>query len=275
MLYRYFIKLAFDGSRFSGWQLQPNAETVQAVLDDALFKLLKTNQGVTGCGRTDAGVHAKVFFAHFDVNKPIADPVQFVHKLNRFLPSEIAILTIQPVVPTAHARFSASWREYHYFLLTRKDPFLDAIAYKVGYNLDVNRMNQAGEILIEHSDFECFSKVRTQVANFRCKLFLAEWSKTENGLVFVIRADRFLRNMVRAIVGTMIDIGRNKISLQDLETILKSRNRSLAGQSVPAKGLFLWDVSYPEELFIEEPLPFTEESLLESITREKQGNDTE
>jgi len=261
MPYRYFIKLAFDGTDFSGWQIQPNAATVQEELEKAMALIISHKEGITGCGRTDSGVHSRVFFAHFDVEEPIKSPENLVFKLNRYLPPSIAIQEIFAVRAGMHARFSALMREYTYTVITEKDPFLFPKAYLYSPEMDIDLMNDGSRLLMDYSDFECFSKVRTQVANFRCKLHSAEWIKNQHVLKFTICSDRFLRNMVRSIVGTLLDLGRHKLSMEDLESILLSHNRGKAGRSVPAKGLMLTDVRYPAGFRVKEPEWFSGDSL--------------
>jgi tRNA pseudouridine38-40 synthase len=262
MPFRYFLKFSFEGSNFSGWQVQPNALTVQELLEEAIYRITGSKYGVSGCGRTDAGVHARVFYAHFDVDTPLKNPLQTCFKLNRFLPPSIAIENILPVKADAHARFSALWREYHYAIIRKKDPFLFPQAYLVPGDLDIALMNDAAKLLLQYPDFECFSKVKTDVSNFNCTIMEANWSQTGPELLFVIRADRFLRNMVRAIVGTLLDVGRKRITLDELKNILDSRDRRKAGQSVPAKGLTLWNVEYPADLFLTEPEWFSGERII-------------
>jgi tRNA pseudouridine38-40 synthase len=253
MPFRYFIKLSYNGTGFCGWQVQPNSVTVQAEIEKALSLIIQHKAGITGCGRTDTGVHSKVFFAHFDVQEPLKNPDNLAFKLNRFLPQEISIDQIIPVRAGAHARFSASMREYTYSIITHKDPFRFQHAYFFPVDLDLEKMNEGAKVLMQYSDFECFSKVKTQVSNFRCNLMFAEWTRHGHLLEFTIRSDRFLRNMVRSIVGTLLDLGGDKISLNDLTTILNSRDRQKAGRSVPANGLMLTEIQYPDDIFVPEP----------------------
>jgi tRNA pseudouridine38-40 synthase len=267
MPYRYFIQLAFDGTDFSGWQVQPNSATVQSEIEKALGLIIRHSTSMNGCGRTDAGVHSRVFFAHFDLEEPIQNPDNLVFKLNRFLPSSIAIISILPVKVGIHARFSATEREYTYTIARKKDPFLTAFSYYFSKELDVELMNSGCNMLLEYTDFECFSKVKTQVANFRCHLTYAKWELKGDALVFTIRADRFLRNMVRSIVGTLLELGMNRISILDLKQILLSRDRRKAGRSVPAKGLMLSDIRYPEDCFVKEAEWFSIENLDEIILK--------
>ncbi len=259
MPYRYFIHLSFHGGNYHGWQIQPNAPTVQGLIEEGLTRVLKTEISVTGCGRTDTGVHAGFFAAHFDVENPLVDPENTAFRLDRYLPDDIAIQGILPVVSGGHARFSAIWREYQYTISTRKDPFRTDTAWLLPWKLDLDSRNLGAAHLMNYDDFECFSKVNTDVRHFRCDLLGAEWLKNGDTLVFRIRADRFLRNMVRAIVGTLVELGRGKIDLQDLESILLSHDRKKAGFSVPAKGLSLINVRYSPDIYSSEPVWFSKE----------------
>ncbi|MEO5777579.1 MAG: tRNA pseudouridine(38-40) synthase TruA [Flavobacterium sp.] len=240
---RYFIELAYKGTNFHGWQYQPDADSVQETLNKALSLLLKTDIDIVGAGRTDTGVHAKQMFAHFDSETEIDIP-QLIHKLNSFLPKDIAVFNIIKVADEAHARFDATKRTYEYHIHTMKDVFENDGSYQFQLPLDIDKMNEACKILFKHTDFECFSKVNTDVHTFNCVIFEADWKQYGNKLVFTIAADRFLRNMVRAIVGTMINIGTGKISLSDFEKIIDSKDRSQAGFSVPAHGLYLTKIDY-------------------------------
>ena len=243
---RYFIELAYKGTNYHGWQYQPSSDSVQETLNKALSLLLKTDIDIVGAGRTDTGVHAKQMFAHFDFETEIDIP-QLVHKLNSILPKDIVIFNIIKVADEAHARFDATKRTYEYHIHTTKDVFENDGSYLFQLPLDVNKMNEACQILFKHTDFECFSKVNTDVRTFNCTIFEAHWKLDGNKLVFTIAADRFLRNMVRAIVGTMINIGTGKIGLEDFEKIIDSKDRSQAGFSVPAHGLYLTKVEYKFE----------------------------
>jgi tRNA pseudouridine38-40 synthase len=250
---RYFIELAYKGTNYHGWQYQPGADSVQETLNKALSLLLKTDIDIVGAGRTDTGVHAKQMFAHFDFETEIDIP-QLKHKLNSFLPKDIVIFNILKVVDEAHARFDAVKRTYEYHIHTTKDAFENEGSYQFQLPLDIDKMNEACQILFKHADFECFSKVNTDVRTFNCVIFEAYWTRglaeqsgakqAGNKLVFTIAADRFLRNMVRAIVGTMLNIGTGKISLQDFEKIIDSKDRGQAGFSVPAHGLYLTKIEY-------------------------------
>ena len=243
---RFFIELSYNGKAYHGWQNQPDAITVQEVLEKALSTLLNKDVAVVGAGRTDAGVHALQLFAHFDFNGTF--PEHFVFKLNSFLPDDIAIISIFEVNDDAHARFHALSRTYNYKIATSKNVFNYDYAYNVKKPLDVDLMNNACEILLQYKDFQCFSKVHTDVKTYNCKLMIAKWEVKNDELVFIIKADRFLRNMVRAIVGTLINIGLGKLELEKMHDIIKSKDRSEAGFSVPAHGLYLVEVEYPNHI---------------------------
>ena len=254
---RYFIELAYKGTNYHGWQYQPGADSVQETLNKALSLLLKTDIDIVGAGRTDSGVHAKQMFAHFDFESEVDVP-QLVHKLNSFLPKDIAVFNILKVSDEAHARFDATKRTYEYHIHTMKDVFENDGSYQFQFPLNIDKMNEACQILFKHNDFECFSKVNTDVNTFNCVIFEANWTRgnpeapgKQNGnkLIFTIAANRFLRNMVRAIIGTMINIGTGKISLADFEKIIDSKDRSQAGFSVPAHGLYLTKIEYKKDLF--------------------------
>lgn len=240
---RYFIKFSYNGTHYHGWQIQPNALSVQETLSKALSIVLNFDINLMGAGRTDTGVHAKEMFAHFDVEKLI-DAKSSIHKLNSYLPKDIAIHDIILVHDDAHARFDATRRTYEYHINTFKDVFLENLSWYYQKELDVHAMNHASEILLQHTDFKCFSKVNTDVNTFNCKIFEAYWKKENNKLIFTISADRFLRNMVRAIVGTLINVGLHKITTTDFNTIIENKNRNDAGFSVPAHGLYLTKIEY-------------------------------
>jgi tRNA pseudouridine38-40 synthase len=240
---RYFIKLAYKGTKYFGWQFQPDAISVQETLNKALSTLLKTTIDIVGAGRTDSGVHAKEMFAHFDYETEI-DTKKLVYKLNSFLPKDIAVFDVLKVHDDAHARFDAKKRTYEYHIHTKKNAFESDDSWFYSLPLNVEKMNKACKILFEYIDFECFSKTHTDVNTFNCTIFEANWKQNGDKLVFTISADRFLRNMVRAIVGTMINIGSEKVSLDDFRQIIESKNRSKAGFSVPAHGLYLTQIKY-------------------------------
>lgn len=241
---RYFIKFAYNGKNYFGFQIQPNAISIQETLDKALSLLLKQKIEVVGAGRTDSGVHAKEMFAHFDYDGEI-DSKYWTKKLNSYLPKDIVIYDFINVDKEAHARFDASSRTYEYHIHTFKDVFNQEGSWYFPNVLDINQMNKACALLLQHTDFECFSKVNTDVRTFNCKITEAHWSQKGSQLIFTIKADRFLRNMVRAIVGTMINIGVGKTSIIAFEKILASKDRNKAGFSVPAHGLYLVKVNYP------------------------------
>ena len=265
---RYFIELAYDGTNYHGWQIQQNAVSVQEVLNKALATILRQPVETTGCGRTDTGVHAREFFAHFDLGvhgslvmdhgngeKPDSSAVnshepltmnyeRTVASLNAILPNDIAIKNIIPLHEDAHARFDAILRSYQYHIHFNKDPFLQGHSWQVRDVPDIELMNRAAAIIMEYIDFSCFSKSNTQVKTNNCKIIRAEWVKTEQGMVFHISADRFLRNMVRAIVGTLMMVGKHEIPPEAVRQIIESKNRSNAGTSVPACGLYLTEVKY-------------------------------
>jgi tRNA pseudouridine38-40 synthase len=245
---RYFIQLAYNGTNYHGWQVQPNALTIQEVMEKSLSVLTGQKVELTGAGRTDTGVHASFFVAHFDLPESLDDPQQLTDKLNAFLPNDISIIQIFSVEAGVHARFNALSRTYRYFISEHKEPFLKEFTSRCHYHLDVEIMNEAAAMLIQFNDFTSFSKLHTDVKTNLCKVMKAEW-KRENGLlVFEIRADRFLRNMVRAIAGTLIDVGRGKISVPDFISIIETKDRREAGVSVEAGGLFLTDIEYPEPI---------------------------
>jgi len=243
---RFFIELAYNGTAYHGWQVQPNALSVQECLDKALSVYFRQPVASLGCGRTDTGVHATQFYAHMDLNDVDANKVEAaVGSINALLPYDIAIKRIFGVEADAHARFHATARAYQYHLHFHKDPFKLNRSWLFKGDLDVAAMNKAAEILQQYTDFSCFSKSNTQTFTNNCKITMAKFEVLEDGLVFSIQADRFLRNMVRAIVGTLIRIGKKEIAVEAIEDIINSKNRSSAGQSVPACGLYLVRVTYP------------------------------
>ena len=244
---RYFLECSYHGKAYHGWQNQPNAVSVQQVLENALSTLLRIPISITGAGRTDAGVHAKQLFAHFDFNG-IEDIPFLINRLNSLLPEDIAIRSIVAVNDSAHARFDATQRTYEYWVVQEKNPFYNDSAHYVWSSLDIGAMNEASEILKAYTDFQCFSKSNTDVKTFICHINKAFWEKREDKLVFTISADRFLRNMVRAIVGTLLDVGLGKMSPEKVHDIIVSKDRGQAGASVPAKGLYLTQVIYPETI---------------------------
>jgi tRNA pseudouridine38-40 synthase len=250
---RYFIKFSYNGTNYHGWQYQPNATSVQETLNKALSTIFNQVIDCMGAGRTDSGVHAREMFAHFD-SEITFDITNIIHKLNSFLPKDIVVFDIIPVHDDAHARFDATKRTYQYHINTFKDAFLNEQSWYFHQELDLNLMNQASKILINHTDFQSFSKVNTDVNTFDCKIYDAYWTRgsaeqvdykqENNEIIFTISADRFLRNMVRAIVGTLVYVGLKKITLQDFSLIIESKNRNNAGFSVPAHGLYLTKIEY-------------------------------
>ncbi|MBP0904329.1 tRNA pseudouridine(38-40) synthase TruA [Mariniflexile gromovii] len=244
---RYFIELSYNGSAYHGWQIQPKAISVQEVIENALGLLLKEKVSITGAGRTDTGVHAQHMMAHFDSDVAFSE-TDLVFKLNSFLPKGIAIQSVFKVKADAHARFHALSRTYLYRISLKKNVFNFDSAYYVKQHLDVEKMKAASQLLFQYRDFQCFSKVNTDVKTFNCEMMQADWFFENDELHFVIKADRFLRNMVRAIVGTMVQIGLGKLQVEDLHTIIKSKNRSEAGFSVPAHALYLTKIEYPNDI---------------------------
>lgn len=246
---RYFIDFAYDGTAYHGWQIQPNGNSVQETLQQALSTILREEISVVGAGRTDAGVHASRMVAHFDFEAPF-DPLRLTDKLNRLLPRDIAVHWIRPVRPEAHARFDATARTYHYFVHFGKNPFLRHYSCRLYQALDFEKMNQAARILFEYVDFTSFSKTHTDTKTNNCKIMKAEWKPMADGSwCFEIQADRFLRNMVRAVVGTLVEVGRGKMDEQGFRQVIEGKDRCRAGESMPGNALFLVDVSYPESLF--------------------------
>jgi len=248
---RFFLEFSYVGTAYHGWQRQPNAITVQEVMEQALKALLRRTTPLTAAGRTDTGVHAKIMFAHFEGFIIENDLEKLIFRLNQFLPNDISIYNIRLVQSDAHARFDAISRTYEYNLSVTKSPFKIGQTYVLHQYLELERMNTAALILLEYEDFECFSKSNTDVKTFLCNITQARWKKNGNKLVFTISANRFLRNMVRSIVGTLIDIGLGKKNIQQIHKIIQSKNRSLAGYSVPPDGLFLTQIDYPDSIYRE------------------------
>lgn len=247
---RYFIELSYNGTSFHGWQIQPHASSVQETIEKGLSLVLRESISIVGAGRTDTGVHAKFMVAHFDTEAHFENE-DLTYKLNSYLKDPIAIYKIYPVDSEAHARFHATRRAYEYRIITRKNPFENKNAYLVHKQLDVEKMNTAAALLLNYKNFKCFSKSNTDVKTYNCDLFRAEWvQEAEHLLVFHIAANRFLRNMVRAVVGTLLEVGQGKLQIEDIDRILQSEDRSEAGYSVPAKGLYLTEVVYPENVFL-------------------------
>ncbi len=247
---RYFIELAYNGKNYHGWQIQPNAISVQEVLNDCISKVVREKVNVVGCGRTDTGVHASYFVAHFDCENDSIDSAQFCYKLNRFIPKDIAIYSLIKVESETHSRFSAVSRTYEYHVVEKKNPFLQEFAYQAPVALDFDLMNSAARVLFDYSDFTSFSKLHTDVKTNNCKVVYAKWEFVNGKWVFTIKADRFLRNMVRAIVGTLLEVGRGKMSIDEFRSVIEKQDRGVAGTSVPAHALYLVDVGYPDDLFL-------------------------
>lgn len=248
---RYFIFISYKGTSYHGWQLQPNSVTVQKVLDEALSIILSESISTTGAGRTDTGVHAMVFCAHFDSTSANLDTDKnMIHKLNRYLPRDIAVTSLRKVKPDANARFSALSRTYCYYIARKKDPFYDDSSWYLYGDINIEAMNEAAAVLMKYSDFTSFARLHTNVRTNICRLYSALWEEKGNLLIFTIKADRFLRNMVRSIVGTMKEVGFGKMDLKKFEEIIISKDRNKSGISAPAKGLFLTNIEYPADIFI-------------------------
>ncbi|MEG1660558.1 MAG: tRNA pseudouridine(38-40) synthase TruA [Bacteroides sp.] len=247
---RYFIYLAYDGTDYHGWQIQPNGISVQACVMKALSTFLRREVHVTGAGRTDAGVHASLMVAHFDFPEEL-DTDNVKEKLNRLLPLDISVYQVRRVLPDANARFAAVARTYKYYVTSTKQAFNRQYRWRMYGELDYEQMNEAAQTLFDYTDFTSFSKLHTDAKTNICHLTHAAWTKVdEDTWVFTIRADRFLRNMVRAIVGTLIEVGRGKLSLEGFRQVIEQHDRGKAGTSAPANGLFLVNVEYPEEIFL-------------------------
>ncbi len=244
---RYFIWFSYDGTRYHGWQTQPNGITVQSELERCLSLLLRQDINVTGAGRTDTGVHARQMAAHFDVEQLPMSEKDLTHKLNGLLPCDIGVDTIERVSDDMHARFSATARTYHYYIHTKKDPFQRHYSLEIHYLLDFNLMNEAGRILMEYEDFGAFCKAGSDVKTTICHVTHAQWHQTSpTSWYFEITANRFLRNMVRAVVGTLVEVGRGKMKLEEFRQVIEGGRRMQAGDSMPAKALFLERVAYPQ-----------------------------
>lgn len=244
---RYFMHLSYRGAPFHGWQSQPNAISVQSTLEDALGKVLRCPTKIVGAGRTDTGVNARMMVAHFDCETAIANPDAVVRGLNSIVGRDIAVYSIQQVADDAHARFDATSRTYHYYASTEKTPFFHHLCWQAPKTLDFEAMNKAAEILLETDDFTSFAKLHTDNKTNICHVTHARWHKidADGGYVFVITADRFLRNMVRAVVGTLVDVGRGKLTIEGFRKVIEARDRCSAGTSMPGHALYLWEVTYP------------------------------
>ncbi|MBX2957558.1 MAG: tRNA pseudouridine(38-40) synthase TruA [Cyclobacteriaceae bacterium] len=247
---RYFFEIAYNGTNYAGWQSQANATGVQAVVENALSKLLRTEIKIVGSGRTDTGVHCTQQFFHTDIEKPFKRQ-DLLHRLNSFLPRDIAIRSIQTVKPDASARYAAVERTYEYHITLIKDPMMTGLALHYFKPVNIQTMNKAAALLCGEHDFECFSKVKTDVNHFLCTIKRASWKQDGAELVFTITANRFLRGMVRAIVGTLLDVGTGKISMNDFKSIINSKDRKKAGANVDPHGLYLVRVKYPKSIFID------------------------
>ncbi|HEX2969236.1 MAG TPA: tRNA pseudouridine(38-40) synthase TruA [Bacteroidales bacterium] len=247
---RYFIFISYKGTLYHGWQIQPGSRTIQQTLEDCLSLILGEKTELTGAGRTDTGVHASYFCAHFDCKADDLDTRKnLIFRINKFIPWDISIISIKKALPEAHARFGALSRTYKYYISRKKDPFSTETTWCLYGDLDIVKMNEACAILSNYKDFTSFSRLHTDVKTNNCKIYNANWEQEGERLIFTIKADRFLRNMVRAIVGTMVDIGQGKLTLEDFENIIIAKDRGKAGQSAPAKGLFLTDIEYPSGIF--------------------------
>lgn len=247
---RFFITLSYNGKNYVGWQIQPNGMSVQQALQDALSVILRKDVMVVGAGRTDAGVHAREMIAHFDWDRDNFSADDLVYKLNNFLPKDISLSSIREVHPDAHARFSAVSRTYKYFVTTVKEPFLHEYTYRLFFQPDIDRMNTLCDILKEYSDFTSFSRLHTDVKTNNCRIEYARWEKKGDIYEFTIQADRFLRNMVRAIVGTLLQAGRGQLDEQGFRHIIEAKNRNVAGDSAPGHALFLEKVIYPDDIWL-------------------------
>jgi tRNA pseudouridine38-40 synthase len=248
---RYLIQLSYSGKNYHGWQVQENTpHTVQQVLSEGISTFIREKILVTGCGRTDTGVHASQYYGHFDVELAQIDLEQFVYKANKILPNDIAVQAIWEIKASANSRLDAIARTYRYYIHQSKHPFLTDTSYYLFGQLNMEAMNAAAALLLRHNDFECFSKVHTEVENFLCTVTHAKWEINEREqIVFTITANRFLRNMVRAIVGTLLQVGKNEMIIQDFEQVILSKDRKQAGHSAPAHGLFLETIRYPSSFF--------------------------
>ena len=248
---RYFLELSYSGKAYNGWQIQNNAPSVQQTLQEALSTILRVPTGVVGAGRTDTGVHAARYVAHFDAECPLEEPQRFCYHLNAILPWDIAVQDVRRVRDDAHARFDALSRTYHYYLHFGKSPFLRAYSCRLYRMLDFEKMNEAAAALFDYTDFTSFSKVNTDTKTNNCRIMQARWTELAPGeWRFEIQADRFLRNMVRAIVGTLVEVGRGKLTPEGFRAVIEGKDRCRAGESMPGNALFLVDVAYPDKCFM-------------------------
>jgi tRNA pseudouridine38-40 synthase len=246
---RFFLEIAYKGTAYHGWQIQKNAVSVQEVLNDTLSKILSEKVATIGSGRTDTGVHALMQYVHLDSEKDLSEDI-YIYRFNKLLPPDISIKSICRVIEDANARFDAISRSYEYRIINFKDPFLQDLRYQFFNEVDVEKMNRAAALLLKKNNFESFSKVKTEVNHFLCKITRAEWIRNNENLTFFVSADRFLRGMVRTMVGTLLDVGSGKLSVKDFEDILDSKDRKRAGWAAPAQGLFYTRVEYPEHIFL-------------------------
>lgn len=247
---RYFVYFSYLGTGFHGWQRQPNGISVQETMEHAFSTILREETELVAAGRTDAGVHARLMVAHFDVTRPVSQPEHLKARLNNYLPKSIAVSKIVPVQDTAHARYDALSRRYEYHVTTQKNPFLEGLATRVSPDMDFRLMNEAARLLLWTEDFASFCKVHNDAKTTLCDVRKAEWTEQNDRWVFSIEANRFLRNMVRAVVGTLFDVGKGKIGIDEFRHIIDTRYRTAAGMSAPAEGLYLVDVTYPDSLFL-------------------------
>jgi len=247
---RYFLKLAYRGTPFHGWQIQPNAISVQEVLNAKLSLLLRQEINIVGAGRTDTGVHAKEMFAHLDCTQELENIPSILNSLNKMVAPDIVVMDFFPVQPNAHARFDAKERAYEYHIQRKRSPFTQDLAATMHYPLNIDLMQEATQLLIFKGDFSSFSKSKTQTKTNICELREAYWELSDELWIFHVKADRFLRNMVRAIVGSLLEVGRGRMSLEEFESMIKAKDRKLAGESVPAQGLYLTQVKYPDTILL-------------------------
>ncbi|MDE7146263.1 MAG: tRNA pseudouridine(38-40) synthase TruA [Duncaniella sp.] len=243
---RYFMRLAYRGAPFHGWQSQPGEVTVQETLEKALSTVMRRDMKIVGAGRTDTGVNARMMVAHFDTDVPIENTEKLVRGLNSLVGKDIAVYEIYEVSPDKHARFDATSRTYHYYAVAEKSPFFYPLSWKAPAGLDYDKMNKAAELLLHTSDFTSFAKLHTDAKTNICKVTHARWHRVgdTDGWMFIITADRFLRNMVRAVVGTLVEVGRGKMTVDDFQAVIDRRNRCAAGTSMPPQALYLWEVTY-------------------------------
>jgi tRNA pseudouridine38-40 synthase len=260
---RYFIQFAYKGTRYQGWQIQPHtSDTVQQVMNEKLSLLARETIGVTGCGRTDSGVHATCYYAHFDAESNLTEDDDFIYNLNKVLPVDIAVQRIVAMPDSAHARYDATYREYAYHIVKTKNAFAENLAWYYSRSLNMLEMNRAAQLFLKQTDFAAFCKAGSDVKGTACNVTKAEWAASADRLVFTIGANRFLRNMVRAAVGTLLDVGSGKTTVDEVQRILNSGDRSEAGQSVPAHGLYLTDVHYPEQYKLNNQLSYASDKQM-------------